>query len=301
MRLLCAPVSRLAYALFLLAFGSNLAAQTSDRAKDSGEKGFTFYENFQGSSNTLGQVMKLDSTVGYDLNKFLGADAGIPVYLVRSSTSSTTTATGSNSGIGNAYVDVRLRVDNPAVNFGSTLTGTAPTGDTASGFSTGRATFDWNNHFDRAVLEITPFVNLGVANTISDTHFFFRPFTTLGLVGHFEGGADYKIWHFVSVGASLYDDLPSGQQKVFSKLIKRQQSSTPSSRRRAGVFENAHETTGSADIDRDNGFSGWFDASPAPFLDLEVGYNHSVHYALNTVSFGVGFNLGYLNKKARKL
>ncbi len=119
----------------------------------------------------------------------------------------------------------------------------------------------WNNRLDRTLFRITPFASLGIANTISDSHFFFHPFTTLGLVGHFEGGADYKVWDFVSVGASFYDDLPSGQQKVFSKLIKRQQKAAPTSRHRAGVFESAHETTGSADIDRDNGFSGWVDAS----------------------------------------
>ncbi len=303
MRIRPAIAGALLSAMTLSAVGANAKAQPSGKS-DEEEKGFTFYETFQGSSNTLGQVTKLDTTVGYNLNRYFGVDAGIPVYFVHSSTTSSTAGASSN-GIGNAYVDLRLTVNNPAVNFASTLTGTAPTGDTATGFSTGRATFDWNNHFDRAFFGITPFADVGIANTISDTHFFVRPFTTLGLVAHFEGGASYRVLHFFNLGASVYDVLPSGQQKVFSKLIKRHSSdagmpgNSPGHRGRGGVFEAASETVGPADIARDNGFSAWIGASPLPFLDLEAGYNHSVHYALDTFSFGLGFNLGYLAKKAR--
>jgi hypothetical protein len=264
----------------------NLAAQSADKSRDE-DKGYTFYEQFQGSSNTLGQVMKFDTSAGYNFNRWFGVDVGVPAYVVRASststtTTSTTTSQATNSGIGDAYVDLRFTFNVPLINYASTVTGRAPTGDSASGLSTGRATFDWNNRLEGGLLGLRPFVNLGVANSVSDTHFFVRPFTTLGMIGHFEGGASYKVLPFCSVGASLYDVLPSGQQKVFSKLMKRK------------------ETTGGADLTRDNGFSTWFDASPIPFLDFEVGYDRSVHYDLNTVSFGVGFNIGSLvNKLAR--
>ncbi len=286
--------------MLVLTLGGNLTAQSADKLQDE-EKGFTFYEQFEGSSNTLGQVMKLDTSTGYNFNRFIGVDAGLPVYFVRASGSSLGAQSNSNSGIGNAYVDLRLTVDNPLVNFGSTLTGMAPTGDTAKGFSTGRATFDWTTHFDRAFGGLRPFANLGLANTISDTHFFARPFTSLGKVSHFEGGATYKILPFIKVGVSAYDVLPYGQQKIFSKLLRRQMSGSSTTRGRAGVFENASETIGNADIARDNGYSAWVDASPIPYLALEVGYNRSVHYDLNTVSFGVGLNLGSLTKTARGL
>ncbi len=288
----------------LLTLTSQAAAQS-----DSESKGFTWYETFQGSSNVLGQVYKADSTVGYNFSKKFGVDAGIPVYFVQPSStaaSGTTATTMSGNGIGNAYVDLRLTLLNPLVNVVSNLDGTAPTGDTSKGLSTGRATFDWNNHLDRSFLGFTPFANVGIANTVSDTTLFTRPFTTLGLVGHLEGGASYRLLHFFSVGASAYDILPSGQQKVFSKLIPRRSSQpvtgggTPASgRSHGGVFEGATETTGSADIAKDNGFSAWLHVSPVPFLDLEGGYTRSVTYDLNTVSFQVGFNLGYLVRKAK--
>jgi hypothetical protein len=286
-----------------LAFaGLARAADESSTKLEKEDKGVTFFESFRGSSNTLGQVMKLDTTAGYKFNKYFGVYFGIPAYIVRSSANSTTTGgSGSVTGIGNAYVDLRLTFANPVLNFASILEGTAPTGDASKGFSTGRATFEWANHFDHSFFfGFTPFVNLGVANTISDTRFFTRPFSSLGLLGHFEGGADYKLLPFISVGASAYDIEPSGQQKVFSRLISRQPSvPVMTTRRGGGVFEKNQETTGTAAIDRDNGYSAWLDSSPVPFIDLELGYSRSVQFDLNTVSFSVGFNLGYLIRKSK--
>ncbi len=289
--------------IWLLTFGGILTAQVPDKVKDE-EKGFVFYEQFEGSSNTLGQVMKLDTSAGYNFNRFFGVDVGVPVYFVRASTTTSTSGATSNSGIGNVYVDLRLTVANPLVNYASTLTGMAPTGDTSKGFSTGRATFDWNNHFDRSFGPIRPFANVDFGNTIADTHFFARPFTSLGKVAQLEGGTTYKIIPFVRVGASAYDDLPTGQQKIFSRLLKRQLSASGgsgSARPRAGAFEKASETVGNADIARDNGFSAWADFNPIRYLDFEIGYTRSVHFDLNTVSFGVGVNLGSLAKVAKGL
>lgn len=105
------------------------------------------------------------------------------------------------------------------------------------------------------------------------------------------------MWKFFSVGASAYDILPSGQQTIFSKVAGQQSSSRSSSPSHGRVFENNQQTKGSADIARDNGYSAWVDASPAAYLDLELGYTHSVHYALNMISFSVGVNLGHLARK----
>ncbi len=45
------------------------------------------------------------------------------------------------------------------------------------------------------------------------------------------------------------------------------------------------------DLTRDHGFSTWVAASLPHYVDLEIGYTRSYGYNLNTVSFGVGFNL----------
>lgn len=271
-----------------------LAQTTPGSSTRKEEGGWDAYEYFSGSSSTLGQVMKLDTSVGYSFNQYFGVDIGIPVYFLHASVSSAGAGFSSGAGVGNAYVDLRLILRNPAVNYASVLTGMAPTGNENLGLSTGRFTFDWDNHFDHDFGGFRPFADLGIANTISDTHFFVRPFTTLGIVSHFEGGATYRVVPFVRVGASLYDDLPSGQQKVFSKLKGRQSAAGFATRHHAGPFENAHETVGPADIARDNGYSIWAESSSLPVVHLEAGYTRSVHYALNTFSFGVGFDLASL-------
>ena len=90
------------------------------------------------------------------------------------------------------------------LNYPSTLEGTAPTGDKAAGFSTGRTTVDWTNRFSHTFSAVTPFASAGLANTVSDTSFFIRPFTSLGIVSHFEGGAKLRVSQFIDVGTSAY-------------------------------------------------------------------------------------------------
>jgi hypothetical protein len=168
-------------------------------------------------------------------------------------------------------------------------------GDSKKGLSTGRGTFDWTNHVDHSFSKLTPFGEVGIANTIADSQLFLRPYTTLGFNTHFRAGAIYDLWKFFSVGASGYDILPAGQQTVFSKLVHGSNQGVTSHGR---VFENNQQTTGGADIARDNGFSGWVGASPSRYVDMELGYTRSTHYQLNSISFTIGFNLGQWYRKS---
>ena len=45
------------------------------------------------------------------------------------------------------------------------------------------------------------------------------------------------------------------------------------------------------DLTRDHGIAAWFTAGITRFVDLQVGYDHSYGYDLNTVSFGLRANL----------
>jgi hypothetical protein len=191
-------------------------------AAETGEdgNGFLLNERIQGSASTLGLITKFDTSAGYQFNRYLAVEAGLPVYFVNPSSSfSQATGTQAATGIGNVYADVRLSLENPLVNYTSLATVAAPTGDKATGFSTGHVTYDWSNLFDRSFGHVTPFVNLGIANTITDTPFFIRPFSSFGFVTHVEGGASYRLFRRLSVGASVYAIEPSGQQTVVSKLI----------------------------------------------------------------------------------
>ena len=279
------------------------------------------YESFEGSSNTLGQVTRLNSAIGYKFNRYFSVDAGIPVYFVNASDTAIANGAQSGNGIGNVFVDLFLTLRNPVLTYQSRLTGTASTGNKDLGLTTGRATVDWNNYFGRDFGRLRPFANIGFANTVSDTPYFYRPFSTLGTVGHFEGGASYGVFHLVRIGASLYDILPTGDQKVYSRLVRQNPAAVTgqgmpmitlfgvglngsSSAQQSGgsgaglgmagtgrtAFQTQSLTTGTSDLTRDNGYSAWLIVTPVPHVYFQAGYTRSVVYRLDTFSFGIGFN-----------
>jgi hypothetical protein len=106
------------FLIFLVAL--NVCAQDSEHV--------TFDERVQGSANALGAVTKLDTSAGYIFNPHWSAAAGVPFYFV-SPSSSTTASTGASSlnGLGNVYAQIRFVLPNPALNYVTALTGTAPT------------------------------------------------------------------------------------------------------------------------------------------------------------------------------
>jgi len=267
-------------------------------AQPEGES-WTLSGRFQGSSNSAGLVLKADPTLSYSFNRLFQTYFGLPVYFVNpSSTIQTATGSGFMSGIGNAYVGFRLGIDREPVDFASVLEATAPTGNKANGFSTGRATIDWTNRFSHSFSSLTPFASAGLANTVSDTAFFVRPFTSLGIVSHFDGGAKFNLSKFADVGASAYAIRAAGQQTIISKTFENTSAtsgvsgSTNAGNGKSAAFDTGHKVVGSADLANDNGFSTWLAAHASSNMDFQVGYTRSAGYDLNTLFFGVGFRVG---------
>ena len=287
---------------------ATIAQNAPPNQKQTEEAGWTSWMSFDGSANSQERVLDLDSTVGYNFDKHWDVDMGVPLSFV-SSSSPSTTSTGSTSGqstsaslnsLGNIHTDVNFKAYGDLVNYASALTVSAPTGSTAKGVSTGRPNIGWNNHIEHAFDRVTPFVEAGFSNGLTDTRFYHRPFTTLGFVSQFTGGSTIDLGHNFSVGASLYDVLPSGQQKMFSKLVAKKSTSTAGAGKNGRAYEVAAESTGGASLTRDNGGSAWVGFSPDQIFDFQIGYTHSVHFALDTVTFNLGVNLGKLVKKANK-
>jgi hypothetical protein len=260
------------------------------------DRGWSFSGRFSGTSSDIGTILKADPSLGYVFNPHFQTYAGVPFYFAKESSTATTTTTTTTSngfmnGIGNAYVGFRLTEDNPAVNFSSNLVATAPTGDKAKGFSTGRATVDWTNSFNHRFSSLTPFADVGLANTVSDTAFFVRPFTSLGFVTHFDGGAKLSLSDHLNIGGSAYGVAAAGQQTIISK-IARQQAKAATGTSKSQIFQTNPQTVGSADLANDHGVSGWVSVVPQSGMDLQVGYTRSMGYDLNTLFFGVGFHFG---------
>src|SRR5216684_2790810 len=253
------------------------------------EDHFTWIEQFDGSSNTEGQVMLLDSSVGYLFGPHLLVDAGVPVYFIRANTTTASGASTTNSftDLGDVYGQVRLSFPNSALNFKTQLTGRAPTGSTSDGISTGHSTYDWTNRIDRDFGQWTPFLEVGFANSIPDTFVYRRPFASYGELGHFQGGAAYHVVNWLSVAASAFDVAPWGSQTIDSRVGGNGSGATG----HGPPFLQGHQTTGGSSLAADNGFSAGVGISPTKAIDFTVGYSRSTHYDLNTVSFGIAVNM----------
>jgi hypothetical protein len=250
---------------------------------------FTWIEQFEGSSNTEGQVMLLDSSVGYGFGRHLSVDAGVPVYFVRSNATTTSGASTTNSftDLGDVYGQVRLSFPNLALNFKTQLTGRAPTGSTSNGISTGHATYDWTNRVDRDFGHWTPFLEVGLANSIPDAFVYRRPFASYGELGHFQAGAAYHVVHWLNLAASVFDVAPWGSQTIDSRVAGNGSGATA----HGPPFLQGHQATGGSSLAADNGFSAGLGISPNQAVDFTIGYSRSSHYDLNTVSFGIAVNM----------
>jgi len=251
---------------------------------------FTWIEQFDGSSNTEGQVTLLDSSVGYLYGHHLFVDAGVPVYFVRANTTTASGASTTNSftDLGDIYGQVRLSFPSPVLNFKTQFTGRAPTGSTSDGISTGHATYDWTNRIDRDFGDWTPFLEVGLANSIPDTFVYRRPFASYGELGHFQAGAAYHVVSWLSVAASAFDVAPWGSQTTDSRVLG---NGSGASAGHGPPFLQGHQTTGGSSLAADNGFSAGLDLSPTKAIDFTVGYSRSTHYDLNTISFGIAVNM----------
>jgi hypothetical protein len=273
-----------------------LRAQTTPVESAHGtDIGWQWVEQFAGSANTDGEVMALTSAGGYNFSSHLGLLVGLPVYFVHNSSSTSTTTATSVNGVGDFFAGLRLSFPNPAVNYRMALTGTAPTGDSSNGLSTGHATYDWTNHFDRKFGRLTPFASAGLANSVPNT-VYFQQFTSFGHLVHFEGGTALDLVGPLSASASFYDFAPWGSQQVFSRLVaKGGRPAGPGGHGRA--YELNQQTTGGADLTRDDGFNLGVDARMSVF-DVWAGFTHSVHFDLNVFSFGIGVNMRSLIHRA---
>jgi hypothetical protein len=297
------------FAIALLAAGTSLLAQgqaqvpnqpqaqPQPQSKIDADKGVTGFESFQGTINSDSRIFKLDSNLGWDFNKHFGVFAGVPVYFANVPASTTTTGTTTtsspsttNNGLGNAYMGFVFRAPNPKLFYATAVTASAPTGSVSKGFSTGRAGVDWTNRFEHAFSRLTPFFEGGLSNTVPDTAFLTRPFTSLGGISHLEEGAEYKLFKKVYAGGSGYQIVPFGTQKVFSKLDGQGKGKNP--------FDNATETTG-ADLTRENGFNTWVAFEPASIWRVELGYTRSMTFDLNSLAFNLRMNVGKLLRSRR--
>lgn len=283
----------------LLRAQSPLPAATGapDPAKGGFTPGWTLGVRFEGSTSSDGSVYDLGSAVGRNFTRHFGVDFGVPFYFIGtpSSVKKNDPNAVSGVGIGSFFSDLRFNYPDPFLNYASTIHLTAPTGDTKKGLSTGHATWNLSNHLDHAFGDFSPFLNLGVSNTVLDTRYFHRPYMTFGYNAQSEAGLEYDPGKF-SFSVSAYDVAPWGNQTVFSRVFRCGGSSCSSggSTKNRKSYLTSNVSIGAADLVRDNGWNAGADYKPSPRADLEFDYSRSVPLHLNSYSFGIGFDLSSL-------
>jgi hypothetical protein len=249
------------------------------RPKDVEQRGFTWTGTYEGTGNSDGYITDLNSTVGYTFGEHFAMAVGIPYFFIEPPTSKT--GTTSTSGIGNPYLSLRYSAKLPAFDFSTRLNGAMPVASTAKGLSTGHVTVDWSNHFAHGFDPFIPFVDLGLANSISDTRFLHRPYISYGNLVHFEGGSELDLGNKFSITASSYYILPWGPQQIFVR----------------GKKSSLGPTKGGPSLTRDDGVNLGFDYNLTRSVVLSAGYSYSAYNVLNTFSFGIEFNVASLLKK----
>jgi len=282
-------------------FGQSPIPAASGAAKENPggfTPGMTLGTRFEGSYSGDGGVYDWGTALGYNFSRHFGVDAGVPFYFVNTPTSVKNGNPGAVSGIGvgSFFTDLRWTYPNQSLNYSSAIHLTTPTGDTKKGFSVGHVTWNETNHFDHAFGDFSPFLDAGVGNTVLDTRFFHRPFTTFGYNAQFNGGLEYDPGKF-SFAAAVYDVAPWGNQTVVSRVFRCGSSAKcgaggPTKNRKG--FNSSSVTTGAADLVRDNGYNASIDYKPVGYVDLEFDYSRSVPLQLNSYSFGIGVDLSWM-------
>jgi hypothetical protein len=276
----CRPFAILACSFLLAVFSPAQAAPPVTTKTAVEEEGFTWTETYEGNGNSDGFITDINSTLGYLFDEHFSIDMGVPYLFIRPSSSKT--GTTSVAGVGNPYVGLKYSRKGPLLDFSTSLNGAVPAASSAKGLSTGRVTFDWDNHFAHGFGLFTPFLDVGLANSAPDTRFLRRPYISLGKLSHFEGGSELDLGDKFSVSASGYYILPWGPQQIFVR----------------GKKSSSGSTKGGVSLTRDDGINLGLDYNLSRVVDLSAGYSHSAYSVLNTVSFGVELNVtSWLRKR----
>ncbi len=215
--------------LFSVVGAQGVQAQSPNAAASGGAKsdegfypGWNLGTRFEGSTSGDGSVYNMGFGGGYNFSHHFGVSLGIPYYFVGtpSAVKAKDPQAVSGSGLGNVGADLKWLFPGPTVNYASTIHLGAPTGDVKKGFSTGHPTWNWGNHIEHGWGNFTPFIDGGVGNTVPDTKYFQRLFTTFGYNAQFEAGTEMDAGPF-SVSVSAYDIAPWGTQTEVSRVFQR--------------------------------------------------------------------------------
>jgi hypothetical protein len=270
------------------------------------DRGFSSYTNLsQSYDSSANWTSTVDSTVSFNFNRVFGISVGAPFYLAYNQPLFTSTASAQTAGsttqfapisgynsVGDVRFGLRFATPTPLIKYVATLTGTAPTGDTSIGNSTGRFTGDFNNHLEFDLGRVSPLLELGLANTSALVNMVKRPYTTLGVLSHYKAGVGLPLGKRLNLELAGYENLPLGLQKLYSEEFNRGQGSVSSGKgNSAPIYEQVAAAIGKG-FTEDNGFTTGLSADLGRRMDMGFTYDRSARQKLESFEFSIGIRIG---------
>ena len=231
--------------------------------------------------SVLGWSTLATPSVGYTFNDIFSMDASIPIYMYRLAESRsarprpTQLLVNQRGELGDVYLGFHAQFAPQYFLYQATAAVTAPTGDEAYGLTTGRATFDLNNHFEHTFGRLTPNVELGAGDSSALVNRAVnKNYTSLGPISHFQIGLGIELLRGIAFESDVYEQLPIGDQKIYG----------PSRNGKATVV-TGHSVT------EDNGFTNSLEIPINRHTTISSYYSRSLRLHIDNVAFGVTYVL----------
>jgi hypothetical protein len=268
--------------------GVSAAATTND----SGVAGIVPYT--KGFNASLATSSQHDSSSGwssaftpyvaYRLNRYLSADASVPIYAYVPVYANVGTAAKpvysyvtKNGAVGDTSLNVHGDVNFWTVDYDGTISLGLPSGNTAYGLGAGQPTFNVNNHFERGFGFFTPDIELGYGDSSSLVNQAIRKnYVAVGPQAHFQAGASFDLPFSMSFEAEAYEELPLATDLVYSTTGKGKKKKTTAT------------NIGPAE---DNGFTTNLDIPLQRHITLSGFYSRSLRDHDDVAGFSLTFLL----------
>jgi hypothetical protein len=123
--------------------------------------------------------------------------------------------------MGDAALGATLEFHPEVFSYTTSLVLGLPSGNTSYGLGAGRASYSFNNRFEKDLGMVTANVEAGIANSSSlisgRAH---RSYVAAGRLAHFQLGASLDMPHDISFEADAYEDMPVASSTIYSSTNK---------------------------------------------------------------------------------
>jgi hypothetical protein len=302
--------------LAALCFAANAAAQTSAQLTNDPEQpsllstvptvpGISAYlRGFNGGvsltsvhDSSSGWYTLLTPALSYSVSPHYSVDISMPLYLYRLAESQVTidaqpASSGQPSERETTHTELEPHTFDPGDiilaahantstrSFATTFTPsiTLPTGDSTYGLSTGRVTFDLDEHMQFQPSHVAFLLDLGGGDSSSlFNRLVTQNYTSLGPLAHFQTGLLVPMPFRGSFQSVAYEQLPLGDNKIYTTLT------------RPG-FPTQTVISGRS-VSEDNGFTNSLTLPLTGHITWQAYYNRSLRLHLDTVAVGLTFVL----------